>query len=110
MEGEQLTGKVSGRIVDASVKERTLRHWAERQQLPLEQCVAAGDGANDLDMIAIAGMGIAFNAKPAAVCALDNTFSTLSKSISKPHGSCKLAVNSVKFSAIDFELCNKSSK
>ena len=59
-----LTGRVSGEIVDASVKERTLRHWAERQQLPLEQCVAAGDGANDLKMLGAAGLGVAFHAKP----------------------------------------------
>ena len=59
-----LTGSVSGEIVDASVKERTLRQWAERQQIPLAQCVAAGDGANDLKMLAAAGLGVAFHAKP----------------------------------------------
>lgn len=59
-----LSGSVSGEIVDASVKERTLRQWAERQQLPLAQCVAAGDGANDLKMLAAAGLGVAFHAKP----------------------------------------------
>ncbi len=59
-----LSGTVSGEIVDATVKERTLRQWAEQQQIALTQCVAAGDGANDLKMLATAGLGVAFHAKP----------------------------------------------
>ena len=42
-----------------------LRRFAEAHEIPIEQCVAVGDGANDIDMLATAGLGIAFNAKPA---------------------------------------------
>lgn len=63
-----LTGRTEGEIVDRAVKERTLRELAQQVGVPLERTVAIGDGANDLDMIAAAGIGIAFNAKP-VVCA-----------------------------------------
>ncbi|WP_240933864.1 phosphoserine phosphatase SerB [Cellulomonas sp. IC4_254] len=63
-----LTGRVAGEVVDRAVKARTLREFAADAGVPLERTVAIGDGANDLDMLAEAGFGIAFNAKP-VVCA-----------------------------------------
>lgn len=63
-----LTGRVAGEVVDRAVKARTLREYAADAGVPLERTVAIGDGANDLDMLAAAGFGIAFNAKP-VVCA-----------------------------------------
>nr|WP_230322905.1 phosphoserine phosphatase SerB [Cellulomonas hominis] len=63
-----LTGRVAGEVVDRAVKARTLREYAAEVGVPLERTVAIGDGANDLDMLAAAGFGIAFNAKP-VVCA-----------------------------------------
>ena len=59
-----VTGEVSGEIVDGQVKARRLREIAEREGIGLEQCIAVGDGANDLPMIGLAGLGIAFHAKP----------------------------------------------
>jgi phosphoserine phosphatase len=61
----RLTGKVVGEVVDRPGKAVALRRFADRFGVPLEQCVAVGDGANDIDMLAAAGLGIAFNAKPA---------------------------------------------
>jgi phosphoserine phosphatase len=60
-----LTGRVVGEIVDRAGKAVALRRFAEQYRVPLEQCVAVGDGANDIDMLSTAGLGIAFNAKPA---------------------------------------------
>jgi len=60
----RLTGRVVGEIVDRAGKARALRRFAEEAGLPLSRTVAVGDGANDLDMLAAAGLGIAFNAKP----------------------------------------------
>lgn len=60
----KLTGQVAGEIVDASVKEQTLRQWAADLGLELSQTIAAGDGANDLKMLGAAGLGVAFHAKP----------------------------------------------
>ncbi|GIG35625.1 hypothetical protein Cpa01nite_10060 [Cellulomonas pakistanensis] len=62
-----LTGRVAGEVVDRAVKARTLREYAAESGVPLERTIAIGDGANDLDMLATAGFGIAFNAKP-VVC------------------------------------------
>jgi phosphoserine phosphatase len=59
-----LTGRVVGEIVDRAGKAAALRRFAEQERLPLSRTVAIGDGANDLDMLAVAGLGIAFNAKP----------------------------------------------
>ena len=59
-----LTGRVSGPVVDRSAKAEALRRFAAEQGMPMSRTVAIGDGANDLDMLAAAGMGIAFNAKP----------------------------------------------
>jgi phosphoserine phosphatase len=61
----KLTGKVVGEIVDRAGKAKVLRRFADEYDIPLEQCVAVGDGANDIDMLSVAGMGVAFNAKPA---------------------------------------------
>lgn len=60
-----LTGAVDGEIVDAEGKAATLREWARALELPLSRTIAVGDGANDLRMMAAAGLGVAFNAKPA---------------------------------------------
>ena len=60
-----LTGRVIGEVVDRAGKARSLRRFADAEGLPLSRTVAIGDGANDLDMLATAGLGIAFNAKPA---------------------------------------------
>lgn len=62
--GGVLTGRTIGPVIDREAKAATLREWAEKLGIPLEQTVAVGDGANDLGMIAIAGVGVAFNAKP----------------------------------------------
>lgn len=59
-----LTGRVVGEIVDRAGKARALRRFAAHAGVALGQTVAVGDGANDLDMLAAAGLGIAFNAKP----------------------------------------------
>jgi phosphoserine phosphatase len=61
----RLTGRVVGPIVDRPGKADALRHFADVSGVPLSQCVAVGDGANDIDMLTTAGLGIAFNAKPA---------------------------------------------
>nr|WP_154924078.1 phosphoserine phosphatase SerB [Microbacterium testaceum] len=60
-----LTGEVDGGIVDATAKAETLREWAAQYDVPRELTFAIGDGANDLEMMAMAGLGLAFNAKPA---------------------------------------------
>ena len=70
-----LTGKVLGTIIDRAGKATALRDFAEIEGVDLEQTIAIGDGANDLDMIAIAGLGIAFNAKPAVKAAADSSVS-----------------------------------
>lgn len=59
-----LTGKVLGDIVDAQTKADTLIEWANLTNTPLSHTVAIGDGANDLTMMGVAGLGIAFCAKP----------------------------------------------
>jgi phosphoserine phosphatase len=59
-----LTGRVLGGVVDRAGKATALRRFAELEGLPLARTVAIGDGANDLDMLAAAGLGVAFNAKP----------------------------------------------
>lgn len=59
-----LTGELTGSIVDRGGKATLLRELAKLEKIPLEQVVAIGDGANDVDMLAAAGLGIAFNARP----------------------------------------------
>jgi phosphoserine phosphatase len=71
----KLTGKVTGPVIDRAGKERALREFAALAGVPLSQTVAVGDGANDLDMISAAGLGIAFNAKPAVRSAADASVS-----------------------------------
>lgn len=60
----QLSGTVSGTVVDRAYKEEMLRSWAKELGVEISHTVAAGDGANDLDMVEAAGLGVAFNAKP----------------------------------------------
>lgn len=71
----KLTGALVGPIIDRAGKATALRDFAAEHNVDLEQTIAIGDGANDLDMIAIAGMGIAFNAKPAVKAAADSSVS-----------------------------------
>jgi len=61
----KLTGRVVGPIVDRAGKAKALRDFARQAGVPMEQTVAVGDGANDIDMLNAAGLGVAFNAKPA---------------------------------------------
>lgn len=61
--GGVLTGELSGPVVDAAAKATTLREWAEAAAVPLGRTVAVGDGANDLPMMAIAGLSVGFDAK-----------------------------------------------
>jgi phosphoserine phosphatase len=70
-----LTGKLHGPVIDRAAKATALRDFAKMENVELEQTVAIGDGANDLDMIALAGLGIAFNAKPAVRAAADSALS-----------------------------------
>jgi phosphoserine phosphatase len=60
----RVTGEVAGEIVDGRLKALLLREIAAKENLSLEQVIAVGDGANDLPMLNIAGLGIAFHAKP----------------------------------------------
>jgi phosphoserine phosphatase len=71
----KLTGHISGPVVDRARKAAVLAEIAELEGISLEQTVAIGDGANDLDMLAVAGLGIAFNAKPVVREAADTTLS-----------------------------------
>ena len=71
----RLTGALVGPVVDRAGKARLLRQIAEAEGVPLEQVVAVGDGANDLDMLAAAGLGIAFNAKPRVRASADASVS-----------------------------------
>lgn len=67
----RLTGRVIPPIVDRAGKADALREFAEEFGFALSRTVAIGDGANDLDMLAAAGLGVAFNAKPAVAAAAD---------------------------------------
>jgi phosphoserine phosphatase len=66
-----LTGQVLGSIVDRAAKAQALTEFALDAQVAMENTVAIGDGANDLDMMALAGLSIAFNAKPVVIQAAD---------------------------------------
>ncbi len=61
----RLTGRVTGPMIDRAGKAKALRDFAQAAGVPMEQTVAVGDGANDIDMLTAAGLGVAFNAKPA---------------------------------------------
>jgi phosphoserine phosphatase len=65
IEDGRLTGRVVGEVVDRAGKATALRRFAAQFEVPLAQTVAIGDGANDIDMLRAAGLGIAFNAKAA---------------------------------------------
>ncbi len=69
----KLTGKITGPVIDRAAKAVALRDFAREHGVGLEQTIAIGDGANDLDMIEAAGLGIAFNAKPAVKAAADSS-------------------------------------
>jgi phosphoserine phosphatase len=71
----RLTGRVLGRVVDRARKAEALRDFAALEGVTMAQTVAIGDGANDLDMLAAAGLGIAFNAKPVVREAADAALS-----------------------------------
>ncbi|MBC3190514.1 phosphoserine phosphatase SerB [Pseudonocardia sp. C8] len=73
--GGKLTGRVLGDIVDRPGKAVALRRFAEAHDVPLEQSVAVGDGANDIDMLSTAGLGVAFNAKQALRAVADTSVS-----------------------------------
>lgn len=64
VDGGRLTGRTTGPVVDRAAKERHLRAWAVEDGVPLSRVVAVGDGANDLDMLGAAGLGVAYCAKP----------------------------------------------
>ncbi len=71
IDGGVLTGRVAGTVVDRREKERVLRAEAASSGVSLAATIAVGDGANDLDMLAAAGLGVAFRAKPAVRAAAD---------------------------------------
>jgi len=73
----KLTGKVIGPIVDGARKADLLRKLAEREGIDLRQVIAVGDGANDLPMLGLAGLGIAFHAKPKVKAGARQSISTL---------------------------------
>lgn len=68
-----LTGRVAGPIVDRQGKRQALEDFAQEFGIPMSRTIAIGDGANDLDMLDAAGLGIAFNAKPMVQAAADTT-------------------------------------
>ncbi len=72
-----LTGRVVGDIVDGAAKAELLRQVAAQENLSLEQTIAVGDGANDIPMLSIAGMGVAFHAKPIVRAQAGRAISTL---------------------------------
>ena len=71
-----LTGEIEGHVIDRAAKAQALREFAALEAISMEHTVAIGDGANDLDMIAAAGFGIAFNAKPAVKAVADSSISS----------------------------------
>jgi phosphoserine phosphatase len=72
----KLTGAITGAIIDREAKANALRDFADREGVGLAQTIAIGDGANDLGMLEIAGLGIAFNAKPAVRAAADSSINS----------------------------------
>ncbi|HLS62323.1 MAG TPA: phosphoserine phosphatase SerB [Ruania sp.] len=72
----RLTGRLSGPIVDRAAKEHWLRWFAAEEQIPMVRTVAIGDGANDLDMLGAAGLGVAFYAKAVVASQADLAIET----------------------------------
>ena len=72
----KLTGNLTGKIVDRQAKADSLKEFAKQEGVALSQTIAIGDGANDLGMLEVAGLGIAFNAKPAVRAAADSSISS----------------------------------
>lgn len=77
VENGLVTGNVKGEIIDGQRKADLLRELADREGLVLEQVIAVGDGANDLPMLNIAGLGIAFRAKPLVKASAKQSISNL---------------------------------
>ena len=77
IEHGMVTGLVSGEIIDGQRKAELLRQIAQREGLKLQQVIAVGDGANDLPMLSIAGLGIAFRAKPLVKASAKQSISNL---------------------------------
>jgi len=77
MKDGAVTGEVAGQVVDAARKAEILREIAERENISLQQVIAVGDGANDLPMLNLAGLGIAFHAKPVVKAGARQSISTL---------------------------------
>ena len=77
IEGGKVTGRVTGTVVDGARKAELLRELAAAENISLEQVIAIGDGANDLPMLSIAGLGIAFRAKPVVQASAKQAISTL---------------------------------
>lgn len=73
IEAGVLTGRIVGDVVDRAGKAAALREFARQLELPVAATIAIGDGANDLDMLRAAGLGIAYNAKPAVRDAADTS-------------------------------------
>lgn len=73
----KVTGEVVGEVVDGARKAQLLRELAEKENISLEQVIAVGDGANDLPMLSIAGLGIAFRAKPLVKASAKQAISNL---------------------------------
>jgi phosphoserine phosphatase len=73
--GGKLTGKLTGPLIDRAGKADALRRFAAQAGVAVSQAVAVGDGANDLDMIAAAGLGVAFNARQVVRDAADASVS-----------------------------------
>jgi phosphoserine phosphatase len=76
-ESGKLTGRVKGQIIDAARKAQLLKEIAAAENISLQQTIAVGDGANDLPMLAAAGLGIAFHAKPMVAQSARHKISTL---------------------------------
>jgi phosphoserine phosphatase len=73
----KVTGNVTGVVVDGARKAELLQELAARENINLEQVIAVGDGANDLPMLSVAGLGIAFRAKPIVKESAKQSISTL---------------------------------
>ena len=77
IENGKVTGEVKGQVVDGQRKAELLKQLAEKENLNLQQVIAVGDGANDLPMLSLAGLGIAFRAKPLVKQSADHAISEL---------------------------------